>query len=693
VSQGSKPGDPKGGPPKLGGGLSASDLRARLGLKPSSRGAGEDLRARLGLLPPGGASKSAPPAAPPPSPIKKDPDTRSIEQSLLDTLLREGPGRGKVSESAGSVPPDVPASSLTSLEDVVDDDFDAFVGPGDGQGGASEIVDELSSSWLVVEDDLAQMAAQAESAGAPPPLRPPGPAKGAAPLMSAVSGYTMPKPDVGDLVQAPPHLPQPESPPPAPVPAASAPIQQQEDLASPAMSGSSPIVASPVVEERTTLLDSLEDEEFDAFPDSEKTQVMMSAMDYDPLSGRLIVESGKAPQKEYALPRDRTTIGRGTKNEVVIPDIAMSRQHFAIERRAEGFMLRDLDSGNGTQLNGRRITSAQLRSGDVIEAGNLKLRFEQSGGDPDVLWKGAPRVEYHPRDKGMRSAASSTSGGGGAAAPVSPQAAPVMQPMIQRPGGIPGQAWGGAQNPYMNMGPWANPQMGYVQGFTQQGLQHMMLPPPRRSSPIITALIVFFGVLLLGLVVLIVGSLLDSGSGSAVTGKKGEAAGEAEAARERKQAAAELVTSGTALYEQGRLAEARKLFQDGLTLDGQNVTAKLFLEEVLPREQLVEEQLKRALMNVKENPTVANHDRAMQVLGTVPADSTFYGEVQSQHIPQVKRSFQRVLIREAKRSIYSKNYERARADLRKIEVELGIANDPDVKELLLQISELEKAGK
>ncbi len=153
--------------------------------------------------------------------------------------------------------------------------------------------------------------------------------------------------------------------------------------------------------EKTQMIDAFEDEEEE--PDGEKTQIQMDAYEFDPLSGKLIVEAGKTPEREYVLMRERTAIGRGQKNEVVIADVSISRHHIAIEKLPAGFRLLDLDSANGTFLNGRRIKSGQLRNNDIIEIGNLRFRFEQDGGDPDELWKGQPQVELHPNQSKPRS--------------------------------------------------------------------------------------------------------------------------------------------------------------------------------------------------------------------------------------------------------------------------------------------------
>ena len=188
--------------------------------------------------------------------------------------------------------------------------------------------------------------------------------------------------------------------------------------------------------EKTMTIDSFVDDEDLEEGDGEKTQINMSAMDdFEPLSGKLIVESGKTSQREYILVRDETTIGRASKNDIAISDISMSRHHVAIDKFPEGFRLRDLESGNGTILNGYRIRVAQLRNGDIIEVGSIRFRFEQTGGDPDDLWKGEPKIEFHPNQSHHKSSQNNPSVAAASAAST-PAAEPQMESMLERKNSI-----------------------------------------------------------------------------------------------------------------------------------------------------------------------------------------------------------------------------------------------------------------
>ncbi len=118
--------------------------------------------------------------------------------------------------------------------------------------------------------------------------------------------------------------------------------------------------------------------------DEEHTNVFHAARSpraVDLPRGRLAVVEGEQRGKTWYLNRNRTLIGRGTDNDVVLLDIAVSRSHLVIDRHADGFRVTDQTSGNGTLLNGQRITEAELYDGDRLEVGNLLLEYTTVGAE------------------------------------------------------------------------------------------------------------------------------------------------------------------------------------------------------------------------------------------------------------------------------------------------------------------------
>lgn len=72
------------------------------------------------------------------------------------------------------------------------------------------------------------------------------------------------------------------------------------------------------------------------------------------------------------------SIGRLSDCTLVLEDSNVSRRHAEIRPQGTGFKVIDLGSTNGTLINGERIAERQLRDGDVIEFGAVKIRFEAS---------------------------------------------------------------------------------------------------------------------------------------------------------------------------------------------------------------------------------------------------------------------------------------------------------------------------
>ena len=99
-----------------------------------------------------------------------------------------------------------------------------------------------------------------------------------------------------------------------------------------------------------------------------------------PLAGRLrVVGSGESPLQTgdvFGL-RTHATLGRASDNHIVLLDTYVSSYHARLDRRGGEWWLTDLDSRNGTLLNGVPITkSVPLADGDVIGVGEVELKLE-----------------------------------------------------------------------------------------------------------------------------------------------------------------------------------------------------------------------------------------------------------------------------------------------------------------------------
>jgi hypothetical protein len=80
---------------------------------------------------------------------------------------------------------------------------------------------------------------------------------------------------------------------------------------------------------------------------------------------------------ELPIDRRAIVIGRSRECDLVLDDRNVSRRHAELVREPDGFVLRDLDSTNGSSVNGRRVRTAQVASGDTILLGSTSLTLER----------------------------------------------------------------------------------------------------------------------------------------------------------------------------------------------------------------------------------------------------------------------------------------------------------------------------
>ena len=95
----------------------------------------------------------------------------------------------------------------------------------------------------------------------------------------------------------------------------------------------------------------------------------------------LVVEKGSDKGKAVPIaPSQTVIIGRDTSTALPLRDHMTSRMHFKVEARDDGFWLHDLESMNGTYLNGAKIKLAmKLEVGDLIKAGETLFTFLEDG--------------------------------------------------------------------------------------------------------------------------------------------------------------------------------------------------------------------------------------------------------------------------------------------------------------------------
>jgi ABC transport system ATP-binding/permease protein len=94
---------------------------------------------------------------------------------------------------------------------------------------------------------------------------------------------------------------------------------------------------------------------------------------------RLVMISAPAPGAEFSIAKSHVRIGRLEELDLCISHRSISREHARILCRDGSFEIEDLKSANGVRVNGSATARAPLRSGDVVELGQVRFRFVGPG--------------------------------------------------------------------------------------------------------------------------------------------------------------------------------------------------------------------------------------------------------------------------------------------------------------------------
>ena len=78
-------------------------------------------------------------------------------------------------------------------------------------------------------------------------------------------------------------------------------------------------------------------------------------------------------------------IGTASDNDLILPDDTVSRHHCEIIRAPDGLHVRDLESTNGTKIDGTRIREAIVQPGNVLKVGNVEIAFRPASQKLDLL--------------------------------------------------------------------------------------------------------------------------------------------------------------------------------------------------------------------------------------------------------------------------------------------------------------------
>ncbi len=96
----------------------------------------------------------------------------------------------------------------------------------------------------------------------------------------------------------------------------------------------------------------------------------------------LLICNGGFEGMTYELSHAETLIGRNPTTDITLLDEGISREHaiIAYDEEAAAYTIEDLQSTNGTKVNGKRVRSSAINDGDDIQIGHTRFRFSF---DPD----------------------------------------------------------------------------------------------------------------------------------------------------------------------------------------------------------------------------------------------------------------------------------------------------------------------
>ena len=116
--------------------------------------------------------------------------------------------------------------------------------------------------------------------------------------------------------------------------------------------------------------------------------------------GKLVVSLDGVVIKEVQITKDKTTLGRRPYNDIVIDNLAVSGEHAVLQMVGSDVFIEDLNSTNGTYINGKAIKKQLLTHNDTVEIGKYKIKYlVDEGSDYEktmIMRPGATPPGYTP---------------------------------------------------------------------------------------------------------------------------------------------------------------------------------------------------------------------------------------------------------------------------------------------------------
>ena len=107
---------------------------------------------------------------------------------------------------------------------------------------------------------------------------------------------------------------------------------------------------------------------------------------------RLVAQSPEFAGKIFDLSGKEITVGRVEDNGIQVEHASVSGHHAVLKLDSQDYIIKDLESTNGTRINGERVTLQKLRRNDILRLGNIELLYDSEHAPP-----GQPMPSLSPR--------------------------------------------------------------------------------------------------------------------------------------------------------------------------------------------------------------------------------------------------------------------------------------------------------
>ena len=143
--------------------------------------------------------------------------------------------------------------------------------------------------------------------------------------------------------------------------------------------------------------------------------------------GKLVVSLDGVVIKEVQITKDKTTLGRRPYNDIVIDNLAVSGEHAVLQMVGSDVFIEDLNSTNGTYINGKAVKKQLLAHNDTVEIGKYKIKYlVEDGTDYEKTMIMKPGAAPVPSAQGFAQTLAPASGFGGLAASSNPATIKVL---------------------------------------------------------------------------------------------------------------------------------------------------------------------------------------------------------------------------------------------------------------------------